>query len=286
MSENMNAQCTSSMNMDSHVPTERTSMPGPSRPGIFASLHGLMTHVHDKVITDIQEGLVNESSTLEQLNESKVMLEQCMQELHDLFTQKTILDAKMIAMHAQDGHHEQIKLDIEQLQAEICEACTSLNNIKMCMHDHEQDMKQREPRAQKCHYDAVSDTEDVPQDTSDMSSPKVHHVQVKTTDASKHVVPCNLPKFGLIKGKSSEPETFLCNFVLGLSTHGLDIEEHWLRLLPGCLPNHDVAWFDANMSPSFNWAQAKQLVLEHVREVAECLTKAGLVINVKKCNFF
>ena len=137
-------------------------MPGPSRPGIFASLHGSMSHAHDEVITDVQEGSVNEFSILEQLNESKVMLEQCMQELHDSFTQKTILDAKMIGMHAQDGHHEQIKLDIEQLQAEICEVCTSLNNIKMCMCDHEQDMKQREPRAQKCHYDAGSDTEDVP----------------------------------------------------------------------------------------------------------------------------
>src|SRR3982074_2728955 len=115
MSENVNAQCISSMNMDSCIPTKRTSMPGPSRPGIFASLHGLMSHVHDKVITDVQEGLVNESSTLEQLNESKVMLEQCMQELHDSFSQKTILNAKMIAMHVQDGHHEQIKLDIEQM---------------------------------------------------------------------------------------------------------------------------------------------------------------------------
>ena len=162
MSENMNAQHISSMNMDSHVPTERTSMPGPLRPGIFASLHGSMSHAHDEVITDVQEGSVNEFSILEQLNESKVMLEQCMQELHDSFTQKTILDAKMIGTHAQDGHHEQIKLDIEQLQAKIHEACTSLNNIKMCMCDHEQDMKQREPRAQKCHYDAVSDTEDVP----------------------------------------------------------------------------------------------------------------------------
>src|SRR3982074_2604663 len=176
MSENVNAQCISSMNLDSHVPTERTSMPGPLRPGIFASLHGPMSHVHDEVITDIQEGLVNEFSILVQLNESKVMLEQCMQELCDSFTQKTILDAKMIGTCVQDGHHEQIKLDIEQLQAEIHEACTSLNNIKMCMHYHEQDMKQREPRAQKCHYDAASDTEDVPQDTSDTSSPKVHHV--------------------------------------------------------------------------------------------------------------
>src|SRR3982074_2025473 len=176
MSENANAQCVASMNMDGCIPTERTSMPGPSRPGIFASLHGSMSHAHDEVITDVHEGSVNEFSILEQLNESKVMLEQCMQELHDLFTQKTILDAKMIGTHAQDGHHEQIKLDIEQLQAEICEACTNLNNVKMCMCDHEQDMKQREPRAQKCCYDTVSDTEDVPQDTSDMSSPKVHHV--------------------------------------------------------------------------------------------------------------
>src|SRR3982074_1464754 len=176
MSKNVNAQCISSMNMDSHAPTERTSMPGPLRPGIFASLHGSMSHVHDEVIADVQEGSVNEFSILEQLNESKVMLEQHMQELCDLFTQKTILDAKMIGMCAQDGHYEQIKLDIEQLQAKIHEACTSLNNVKMCMHDHEQDMKQREPRAQKCCYDAASDTEDVPQDTSDMSSPKVHHV--------------------------------------------------------------------------------------------------------------
>src|SRR3982074_743669 len=157
MSKNVNAQCVSSMNMDSHIPTERTSMPGPLRPGIFASLHGLMSHAHDKVITDIQEGSVNEFSILEQLSESKVMLEQCMQELCDSFTQKTILDAKMIGTHVQDGHHEQITLDIEQLQAEICEAHTSLNNIKMCICDHEQDMKQREPRAQKCHYDAVLD---------------------------------------------------------------------------------------------------------------------------------
>ena len=52
--------------------------------------------------------------------------------------------------------------------------------------------------------------------------------------------------------------------MLGLSTHGLDIEEHWLRLLPGCLPDHDVTWFDANMSASFSWSQAKQLFLEHV----------------------
>ena len=162
MSKNVNAQCIASMNMDGHVPTERTSMPGPSRPGIFASLHGSMSHAHDEVITDIQEGSVNEFSILEQLNESKVMLEQYIQELRDSFTQKTILDAKMIGMRAQDGHHEQIKLDVEQLQAEIHEVRTSLNNIKMCMHDHEQDMKQREPRAQKCHYDAVSDTEDVP----------------------------------------------------------------------------------------------------------------------------
>src|SRR3982074_3950465 len=103
------------MNLDSHMPTERTNMPGPLRPGIFASLHGSMSHVHDEVITDVQEGSVNESSTLEQLNESKVMLEQHMQELCDSFTQKTILDAKMIAMHVQDGHHEQIKLDIEQM---------------------------------------------------------------------------------------------------------------------------------------------------------------------------
>src|ERR1700716_2271895 len=162
MSENMNAQHISSMNMDSDAPTERASMPGPLRPGIFASLHGLMSHAHDEVITDVQEGLVNEFSILEQLNESKVMLEQCIQELCVLFTQKTILDAKMIGMHVQDGHHEQIKLDIEQLQAEIHEVHTSLNNIKMCIHDHEQDMKQREPRAQKHCYDAVSDTEDVP----------------------------------------------------------------------------------------------------------------------------
>src|SRR3982074_1509828 len=162
MSENMNAQHIASMNMDGHIPTERTSMPGPSRLGIFASLHGSMSHAHDKVITDVQEGLVNEFSILEQLNESKVMLEQHIQELRDSFTQKTILDAKMIGTHAQDGHHEQIKLDIEQLQAEIHESCTSLNNIKMCMHDHEQDMKQREPRAQKHCYDAGSDTEDVP----------------------------------------------------------------------------------------------------------------------------
>src|ERR1700716_3989045 len=88
--------------------------------------------------------------------------------------------------------------------------------------------------------------------------------ELKTTNASKHVVPHNLLKFGLIKGKSFEPEMFLCNFVLGLSTHGLDIEEHWLRLLPGCLPDHDVTWFNANMSSSSSWAQAKQLFLEHV----------------------
>src|ERR1700716_175977 len=162
MSENANAQCIASMNMDGCISTERTSMPGPSRPGIFASLHGSMSHAHDEVITDVQDGSVNEFSILEQLNESKVMLEQCIQELHDSFTQKTILDAKMIGMRAQDGHHEQIKLDVEQLQAEIHEACTSLNNIKVCIHDHEQDMKQREPRAQKHCYDAVSDTEDVP----------------------------------------------------------------------------------------------------------------------------
>src|SRR3982074_3842295 len=107
MSKNMNAQFIASMNMDSCIPTERTSMPGPLRPGIFASLHGSMSHAHDKVITDVQEGLVNEFSILEQLNESKVMLEQHMQELHDSFIQKTILDAKMIGMCVQDGNHEQ-----------------------------------------------------------------------------------------------------------------------------------------------------------------------------------
>src|SRR3982074_1974732 len=84
MSENVNAQCIASMNMDGHVPIERTSMPGPSRPGIFASLHGSMSHAHDKVITDIHKGSVNEFSILEQLNESKVMLEQHIQELRDL----------------------------------------------------------------------------------------------------------------------------------------------------------------------------------------------------------
>ena len=68
MSKNANAQHVASMNMDSCIPTERTSMPGPLRPGIFASLHGSMPHVHDEVITDVQEGSVNESSTLEQLN--------------------------------------------------------------------------------------------------------------------------------------------------------------------------------------------------------------------------
>src|SRR5437764_977570 len=72
-------------------------------------------------------------------------------------------------------------------------------------------------------------------------------------------VPTNLPQFRCGKEPFRDPEHFLVKFETVLSVHGLDPEQHWLRLLPGCLNHLDITWAQQTFDASFTWQEAKHM---------------------------
>ena len=220
------------------VQTEESSTPTSQLSSTGASLHRSTSPVHEEATVGASEASAAQISEMEQLEESKAMLEQHMQELQSAFCLKSRLHANMITTRADDAAQEQIKLDIEQVQVEIHETRGSLNNIKLGILDLVRASNPMQSETLKCHYEDVSDSNSGQYDASIDDNAKLKHVKVKA-DNSLYVVPCNMPKFGVGKDKIYEPEAFLCKFMMRLFTHGLDIEKHWHRLFLSCLPDHD-----------------------------------------------
>ena len=92
---------------------------------------------------------------------------------------------------------------------------------------------------------------------SNPSRPVKPSPETSSPAESSQKVPRDLPKFRDGPGSVRDPEDFLPRFQRVLSAHGLDLEQHWYRLLPVCLNHADNMWCESNLEPTLTWQKAK-----------------------------